>query len=69
MFKKTLILLATALPLLAYTANAEVYDGTFPNGAQLKWICKPGTSGAVKFQLVTPSGEMYGGILSCGQEV
>ena len=69
MFKKTLILLAIALPLLAYTAVPEVYDGTFPNGATLKWACKPGTSGAVRFQLVTPTGEMYGGVLSCGEPV
>ena len=65
---KLLLTLLLIFPVLGLTASS-VSEGQWEDGTTVQWICKPGTSGAVKFRFILPTGNFYQGVMSCGEEV
>lgn len=60
------ILLVAAAVGLAYAGDLKVFSGTFTDGAVMKWVCPPGTSGTIPFQFTTPDGSQYTAEVRCG---
>lgn len=71
LFKKTIAVLAAVLLAVApFGAFAQtVQEGEFPNGAVIQWICHPKANGQLQFRLITPEGQAYQGVLSCGEPI
>jgi hypothetical protein len=66
----TKILSTFLVGILAYGPVAavaqEVQVGQWPDGAKMAFQCQHGTSGKVKFLFLTPDGQEYTGVISCG---
>lgn len=69
---KTILSVVISLSLILSPINAvaqEVFQGGWEDGVEIRWVCPPKTKGEIPFALRLPSGEIYKGVLSCGQPV
>ena len=66
--KKLLALLATML-LVTVAYAADIFVGSWTDGAKIEWVCPKGTNGVVKFRFTQVDGQQYIGELDCGEGV
>jgi hypothetical protein len=69
--KKLFVLLAVTLLGLGsvLATDLKVFQGTFQDGAVMRWVCPPGAAGTIPFQFTTPEGGVYSAQISCGNGV
>ena len=64
LFTFLLISLLALGPVTGFAAQAEVREGSYPDGAKMLYLCEGRSS--VKFMLTLPDGKVYQGELFCG---
>jgi hypothetical protein len=67
--KLFVIALALALPVAAAYSAQQIFEGSWPDGHKIEWICPAKTSGTIPFRITLKSGEIYRGELNCGESV
>ncbi len=63
------ILLTTALVALPVAAANGVQTGQWEDGSAIAWQCSNKQNIAVKFAFRTKEGEVYQGVLTCGETI
>jgi hypothetical protein len=67
MRKLLVIIAALTLPVAAAYGTAAIYEGSWPDGQKIEWVCPTKTSGSIPFRITTPLGGIYRGVLNCGE--
>jgi hypothetical protein len=67
--KLFVIIAALTLPVAAAYGAVQIFEGGWPDGNKIEWVCPAKTSGQIPFRITTPIGTVYRGVLVCGESV
>lgn len=68
-FLSSLVISASLVLAPIGVVAQTVQGGEWEEGAQIQWVCTPKAKGSIPFAIKLSSGQIYKGVISCGNSV